>query len=75
MFENPEKEFIANFVNVEDGMSSIVLRVNHAKQLRFTLSFLTVQDLVEGCGGTWTSLCGILTIFYVAFIGTSVKKS
>lgn len=42
MFENPEKDVIHNFVNVAGGMSSIVLRVNHAKQQRFTMSFVTV---------------------------------
>lgn len=31
MWENPEKETIPNFVNVDGGMSSIIIRVNHAK--------------------------------------------
>ena len=72
MWENPEKETIHNFVNVDGGMSSIIIRVNHAKQTRYTITFYSFSDVFAAVGGTWTSVTGIFVIIYSLVIGRVV---
>ena len=75
IWENPEKEFIHNFVNVADGMYGIIIRVNHAKQTRYTITFYSLSDVFAAVGGTWTSVAGIFAIFYSLVIGRVVQKN
>lgn len=75
IWENPEKEVIHNFVNVADGIYTMVIRVNHAKQTRYSITFYSLSDVFAAVGGTWTSLAGIFAIFYSLVIGTMVRKN
>ena len=74
MWENVEKETIPNFVNVrnDNGIYSIIIRVNHAKQTRYSISFYSLSEVFASVGGTWTSVAGMFAIVYSLIIGRVV---